>query len=119
MRPPLRHKVTGARRYSWIGRGRAGQQAGAMLVSPATNVAPRLKRGRKKCCKLPIRCCKLPMCNARAVVDPELCVHGSAGLCVADAAIMPTVVSGNTNAATIMLGERVADLVREPLQLAA
>jgi hypothetical protein len=44
------------------------------------------------------------MCNARAVVDPELCVHGSAGLCVADAAIMPTVVSGNTNAATITLG---------------
>ncbi len=119
MRPPLRHKVTGARRYSWIGRGRAGQQAGAMLVSPATNVAPRLKRGRKKCFKLPIRCFKLPIRDAMAVVDPELRVHGIAGLCVADAAIMPTVVSGNTNAATIMIGERVADLVREQLRLAA
>jgi choline dehydrogenase-like flavoprotein len=48
-----------------------------------------------------------------AVVDPELRVYGIAGLRVADAAIMPTVVSGNTNAATIMIGERVADLVRE------
>jgi hypothetical protein len=50
---------------------------------------------------------------------PELRVHGIAGLRVADAAIMPTVVSGNTNAATIMIGERVADLVREQLRLAA
>jgi choline dehydrogenase len=54
-----------------------------------------------------------------AVVDPALRVHGIAGLCVADAAIMPTVVSGNTNAATIMIGERVADLVGEKLRLAA
>ena len=44
-----------------------------------------------------------------AVVDPELRVHGIAGLCVADAAIMPTMVAGNTNAATIMIGERIAD----------
>ena len=57
--------------------------------------------------------------DAMAVVDPELRVHGIAGLRVADAAIIPTVVSGNTNAATIMIEERVADLVREQLQLAA
>ena len=74
---------------------------------------------RKKCFKLPIRCFKLPIRDAMAVVDPELRVHGIAGLRVADAAIMPTVVSGNTNAATIMIGERVADLVREKLRLAA
>jgi choline dehydrogenase len=54
-----------------------------------------------------------------AVVDPELCVHGIAGRRVADAAIMLTVVSGNPNAATIMIGERIADLVRETLRLAA
>jgi len=54
-----------------------------------------------------------------AVVNPERRVHGIAGLRVADAAIMPTVVSGHTNAATIMSGERVADLVREQLRLAA
>jgi choline dehydrogenase-like flavoprotein len=38
---------------------------------------------------------------------------------VADASIIPTMVSGNTNPATIMTGERVADLVRETLRLAA
>ena len=54
-----------------------------------------------------------------AGVDSERRVHGIAGLRVADAAIMPTVVSGHTNAATIMTGERVADLVRETRRLAA
>ncbi|HMD62677.1 MAG TPA: choline dehydrogenase [Stellaceae bacterium] len=57
--------------------------------------------------------------DTMAVVDPELRVHGVEGLRVADASIMPTVVSGNTNAATIMIGERVADMVREKLRLAA
>jgi choline dehydrogenase len=48
-----------------------------------------------------------------AVVDPELRVHGIEGLRVADASIMPTVVSGNTNAAAIMIGEKASDLVRQ------
>jgi len=47
-----------------------------------------------------------------AVVDAGLRVHGLEGLRVADASIMPTVVSGNTNAASIMIGERVADFAR-------
>ena len=47
-----------------------------------------------------------------AVVDARLCVHGVERLRVADASIMPTVVSGNTNAASIMIGERVADFAR-------
>jgi choline dehydrogenase len=50
--------------------------------------------------------------DAMAVVDPELRVHGFVGLRVADASIMPTVVSGNTNAACIMIGEKAADLIR-------
>ena len=45
------------------------------------------------------------------MVDPELRVHGVSGLRVADASIMPTVVSGNTNAACIMIGEKCADLM--------
>lgn len=44
-----------------------------------------------------------------AVVDPTLRVHGIEGLRVADASVMPTVISGNTNAAAIMIGERAAD----------
>ncbi len=49
--------------------------------------------------------------DAMAVVDERLCVHGIAGLRVADASIMPTMVSGNTNAATIMIGEKASDLI--------
>jgi choline dehydrogenase len=47
-----------------------------------------------------------------AVVGPDLRVHGLDGLRVADASVMPTVVCVNTNAATIMIGEKAADLVR-------
>jgi choline dehydrogenase len=66
----------------------------------------------------PTSTCKMGN-DPMAVVDPELCVHGVERLRVADASIMPTVVSGNTNAATIMIGERVADMAREKLRLAA
>jgi choline dehydrogenase len=54
-----------------------------------------------------------------AVGDPALRVHGIAGRRVADAAIVPTVGVGNTNAATIRIGERGADRGREQLRLAA
>jgi choline dehydrogenase len=53
-------------------------------------------------------CMMAPASNPMAVVDHELSVHGLFGLRVADASIMPTVVSGNTNAACIMIGERCA-----------
>ncbi len=50
--------------------------------------------------------------DPEAVVDPSLRVRGVAGLRVVDASVMPTTTSANTNAATIMIGERAAELIR-------
>ncbi|MGI8677448.1 MAG: GMC oxidoreductase [Jatrophihabitans sp.] len=50
-------------------------------------------------------------CRIGSVVDPQLRVIGVSGLRVADASVMPNVVSGNTNATTIMIGEKAAETI--------
>ncbi len=59
----------------------------------------------------PVGTCKMGI-DDMAVVDPELKVHGIDGLRICDSSIMPIINSSNTNAPTIMIGEKASDLVR-------
>ena len=58
----------------------------------------------------PIGTCRMGS-DSMAVVDSELRVHGVAALRVADASVMPTMVSSNTNAPSFMIGERCAEFI--------
>jgi choline dehydrogenase len=85
----------------------------AIQPGPAVQSAADIRayiRGNASTVYHPVGTCKMGV-DPWAVVDPQLRVYGTQGLRVADASIMPWIVNGNTNAPTIMIGEKLAELV--------
>ena len=86
-----------------------------IIPGPATNTDAEFEANIRQTANSnlhPVGTCRMGP-DGDSVVDPRLRVHGVAGLRVADAAIMPTVPAGNTNAPTIMIGEKAADMILE------
>ena len=75
---------------------------GCPLKSEITNRATRIYHG--------VGSCRMGV-DDRAVVGPDLKVHGIDGLRVADASIMPSIIGGNTNAPSVMIGDKCAELI--------
>ncbi len=79
--------------------------------TPTTEDLVELVRSHTQTLYHPVGTCAMGT-GEQAVVDPELRVRGVEGLRVADASVMPVVTRGNTNAPTVMIGEKAADLLR-------
>jgi len=69
-------------------------------------------RGAVETCYHPVGTCRMGMSERGAVVDGDCRVYGVTGLRVIDASVMPAIVSGNTNAPTIMIAEKMSDRIR-------
>lgn len=93
----------------------AGVLKGEVMPGPDVQTPDQIDAWVRTACNTalhPVGTCAMGQ-GDMAVVDPRLRVHGLAGLRIADAAIMPRIVGGNTNAACIMIGEKAADLIKQ------
>jgi choline dehydrogenase len=106
-----------------LSRELAGTTAFAPFTGPEFEPGPHVKtdeeirefiRNRAESLYHPVGSCKMGT-DRMAVVDPKLRVHGTQGLRVADASIMPLLPNGNTNAPCIMIGEKAVDLIKAEL----
>lgn len=100
-------------REIFASRAFADWSAGELLPGPRVGDAALTEfvRQRADCYHHQVGSCKMGV-DERAVVDPELRVHGVERLRVADASVMPTVPSGNCHAGILMIAERCADLIK-------
>lgn len=100
------HQLASTAAFSeWGGRANTGP----ILASGRSGVEEAIRNGLSTYYH-PVGTCRMGV-DEEAVVDPALRVHGIAGLRVADASVMPEIVSSNTAAATIMIGEKAAELI--------
>ncbi|HLH81957.1 MAG TPA: FAD-dependent oxidoreductase [Trebonia sp.] len=111
----LRALVTAMRMSREIGAGNALKDWRAREIAPGPDVRTDAELAEYSMRTLlsyhhQVGTCKMGI-DRMAVTAPDLRVHGVEGLRVADASVMPAVPSGNTNAATIMIGERCADFL--------
>jgi len=92
-------------------------RGGGLLPSPAAEDRAALASYVRETCETlyhPVGTCRMGA-DPDSVVDAGLCVRGVEGLRVVDASVMPTVPRGNTNAPTLMIAEKAADLIRLPI----
>ena len=107
--------VTGLRIARQIGQtgALAPWRAGEALPGPDVDTGEALRHYADTAMESyfhPVGTCKIGT-DAMSVVDPQLRVHAISGLRIADASVMPSIVSGNTNATVYAIAERAATLV--------
>ena len=103
--------------WPWVLDLRALQQKDMFTSDVRTDDDIRsILRARSDTVYHPVGTCRMGTGDPLAVVDPKLRVHGLEALRVVDASIMPTLIGGNTNAPTIMIGEKAADMIKAEMR---